>query len=480
MKRIMRLSAVLLALCLLLIPFAGCGGADKYGLDPKTPVKLSVWHYYVGAQAIAFGELVDEFNNTVGEERGIVITAESKNSINDLAQAIQDSVNKKVGAPEMPNLFQSYLEGAVELDAQGRLAAYDPYITQEELDAYYDSYIQEGRFDADGNLKLFPFAKSTEVLMVNKTDWDRFASETGADINELATWEGVARVARQYYEWSGGKAFFGRDAMPNYPLCGAQQLGHPVFTERGGQIYMDLDKDTFRKLWDNFYVPYLKGYYKHAGRYRSDDIKTGEIIAALCSTSSATYFPKQVTIDDGDPVDIDFMILPVPNFEGMPKYAVQQGASMAMSKSDETHEYAASLFMKWLTLPEHNMVLCADSGYLPVQKEACDPQKITQFLQQAGVENPVITQTAQVATRQINENALFTSRAFSGGLEARNVLGNSFLEKAQADRNALMAAVETGVSEQEAIQPFLDGANFDQWHEQLENALTAIITNKVQ
>lgn len=44
--------------------------------------------------------------------------------------------------------------------------------------------------------------------MLNKTDWDKFAADTGASLDSLSTVEGVTQTAAQYYEWSGGKAFF--------------------------------------------------------------------------------------------------------------------------------------------------------------------------------------------------------------------------------------------------------------------------------
>ena len=77
----------------------------------------------------------------------------------------------------------------------------------------------------DNALKIFPTAKSTEVFMLNRTDWDTFAAATGADIGKLSTIEGVTATAKAYYEWTDsltpevkddGKAFFGRDAVANY------------------------------------------------------------------------------------------------------------------------------------------------------------------------------------------------------------------------------------------------------------------------
>ena len=38
---------------------------------PKDPVSLTVWHYYNGSQQAAFDALVEEFNDTVGQEKGI-------------------------------------------------------------------------------------------------------------------------------------------------------------------------------------------------------------------------------------------------------------------------------------------------------------------------------------------------------------------------------------------------------------------------
>lgn len=96
------------------------------------------------------------------------------------------------------------------------------YFTEDELSRYVDSYIQEGYFNQDGALYLFPVAKSTEITMINKTDWEPFAEATGTTVEELATTEGIAEVAQRYYEWTDeqtpdvpddGKAFYGRDSM---------------------------------------------------------------------------------------------------------------------------------------------------------------------------------------------------------------------------------------------------------------------------
>lgn len=49
-----------------------------------------------------------------------------------------------------------------------KLADLSQYFTEDELSKYVDSYIQEGYFNQDGALYLFPVAKSTEITMLNR------------------------------------------------------------------------------------------------------------------------------------------------------------------------------------------------------------------------------------------------------------------------------------------------------------------------
>lgn len=39
---------------------------------------------------------------------------------------------------------------------------------------------------------------------MNKTDWQKFAEQLGADESRLATMEGVTKTAQDYYEWTDG------------------------------------------------------------------------------------------------------------------------------------------------------------------------------------------------------------------------------------------------------------------------------------
>ena len=109
-------------------------------------------------------------------------------------------------------------------------------------------------------------------------------------------------------------------------LVGARQLGDALVEVQDGKMTLNFDKDVARKLWDNYYVPFVKGWFAAIGRFRSDDIKVGNVLAYVGSNSRATFFPKQVQGSNTESHDISLKVLPNPSFAGSEEVAVQQGA----------------------------------------------------------------------------------------------------------------------------------------------------------
>ena len=104
------------------------------------------------------------------------------------------------------------------------------------------------------------------------------------------------------------------------------------------------------------------------GRFRSDDVKTGKLVAFVGATSGISYFPTSVTLEAGTNYPIESKLYRLPGFAGTMPCAVSQGAGMMVFKSDEKREYAAVCFLKWFTATEQNMKFAIGSGYLPVKK----------------------------------------------------------------------------------------------------------------
>ncbi len=251
------LKAVVSGLCAaaLTLGCVGCGSSAQ-NAKPAQVTNITVWTYYNGDQLESFTDLVDEFNETVGAEKGIVVSTESQGSVNDLEQSVMDAAEGKVGAPAMPNVLSAYADTVYALDQMGMVVDLAPYLTDDEKAQFIDGYLSEGDFDDNGSVKIFPVAKSTEVMLFNDTDWQPFAEATGASYDDLATVEGLVATAEKYYNWTDaqtdapddGKALFGRDAMANYMLVGAQQLGDTIFEVKDGKMTVNFEHDAARKL----------------------------------------------------------------------------------------------------------------------------------------------------------------------------------------------------------------------------------------
>ena len=443
---------------------SGCSGKKS------DPVTVTVWTYYNGDQLDAFNDLTEKFNDTVGKKDGITVETKSLGTAEDLEQNVLAAVNGEVGASEVPNIFSAYADTAYKLDQAGQVVDLSDYLTDEEKSEYIDAYLKEGDFSGDGSIKIFPVAKSTELLFLNKTDWDKFAEATGADESDLETVEDLVETSEKYYNWTDeqteepddGKALFGRDAMANYMFVGARQLGGNLFEVKDGKMTLNFDKEIVRKLWDNYYVPYVKGYFAASGRFRSDDIKTGNILAYVGATSSATFFPTQVMTSDTESHDIELEVLTPPEFEGGKKVAVQQGAGMVVTKGSDEEIEASVEFLKYLTEPENNTSFSIGSGYLPVTQKANDMVEI----RKGGTDLPKsMDKVLTKAVETVNNNELYTTPAFEGGQDARSVLEYSMSDLADADRKAVQERIDAGQTMEAATEEFLTGEYFDRWYE---------------
>lgn len=524
MKTLKRTAFALAAVTALtsLFSLAACGEAQK------NRITLSVWTYYNNQQDSAFRRIINEFNDTVGKEKAIYVTSSSYSNPTKIAEEVEKNAKK-----ELPEIFQLYSDDLKKIDdAYQNIASLDGYFTQAEKDLYVDNFFSEGYIN--GGLKLVPTAKSTELFMMNKTDWDVFAEdynksaseEAKVSLEDLSTVEGIATTAEKYYLWSGGddggKAFFGRDAYANFFLTSARSLGHTIFEKDGEKIGLNTDRETFKKIYDNFYVPYVKGYFYAKDRFRSDDVKTGDLLAYVGSTSSAGYFPSSVQESDTVSHAIETYVTPVPVFAGGQKVAIQQGAGFAVKKSDKATEAAAVEFLKYLSTG--GLDLSVSLSYMPVTKadyKAGNAEKMqtaviedawTQYLKKEEKTEADFTaekaqeikdgyrvskkgnlDTYEVAYKTIKEYELWASIPFAQSSDARKLLEYALagtisakdeLELAEMVKNlknatalaALVEArVESGERRSEAAADELSKYGFDDWYAELTSILSNLL-----
>lgn len=470
---------------LLLLALAGCtlyGASGEIAPDPQV---ITLWHYYNGVQKEAFDHRVAHYNQTRGREKGIVVEASSQGGVNELSEALLDAIEGRPGSMTPPDLCAAYADTALPIYEKGLLVNMKPYLSQENLDQLVPSFLEEGQFEGEESLFLYPVAKSTEVLMLNKTDWETFTQATGAKEEALQSWEGVRETAAAYYEWTletqgEGRAFFGLDSMANYLLIGSMQLETEMFHVKKGQVTLHLEEAVLRRLWEAYVPSFVQGHYTEKGFFRSDDARTGEVVAYIGSTSGSTYFPQNVSRPDGSHYSVEGKVLPLPVFNGGQRVAVQQGAGFLLVASEETRHQKALDFLSWFSRPEQNLTYALESGYLPVTREGIRKETLVQALESVGMSETLSAQVLETAAQMVEESRLYTNKPFQNGSQARKILNGSIKEWSQNGRQLYLASIQKGRPAGQALEEAAGEQVFQKWRLYLTEELESLMETELE
>ena len=361
---------LLVSLSLLGLTLSGCRDSV---LDPDDPVSLSFWHVY-GAQADSpMNNLVREFNQTVGQEKGVVVNVTSLSNSTAMHFPLVAAAKGEPGAGLLPDIFVAYPKTVLTIGPE-RFADWKGLLKEETVRSYVPSFVEEG--SVDGRLVMLPVAKSSSALFVNSVIFDSFAKEKGFSFDDLLTWEGMFRAAEAYYEWSGGKAFFKYDDWLHYSMVNLASYGEELVP--GGRL--NFDSQQFAKIWKRLAKAAASGHVCLLDGYSTTAMMTGEAICGIESVASILYFKDRVTFPDNTHMPLRLRILPVPHFSDGEALAIQRGSGLCVPKSTEKKEKAAAVFAEWLTDEEHNLPFVMTAGYLPVKSAAYerirDPKNI--------------------------------------------------------------------------------------------------------
>lgn len=358
--------------CLLLALLFLCTGCSSKTKKEETPTAITVWHVYGGQADSPLNDLIDEFNQTVGKEQQINVQVTSVSNTNTIHDLVLAAANGEPGAPELPDLFISYPKTVMALPDDSILVDYRNYFSEEELSAFLPAFVEEGM--VNDRLVVLPVAKSTEIMFINKTIFDRFSQATGVTIEDLYTWEGLFKAAEIYAAWTDAqtpdipgdaKSMFVHDYYFNYFQVGAQSLGEDFF--QGDELAFG---PAFQTAWDPLADAALHGGVWLKGGYATESLRTGDSIVSVASSASVLYYSDVVTYPDNTSENITIISRPCPIFEGGKKLVMQRGAGFCTVRSTPEREQAAVTFLKWLTEPKNNVEFVTRTGYMPVTWDA--------------------------------------------------------------------------------------------------------------
>ncbi len=356
--------AILILLILSLI-FTMGGCAAKTSLDPSRPVTLTMWHVYGEQTDSSINRLVDEFNATVGNDKGIVIQVTNMTTTPDLKNQLLAAKKGAPGSPDMPDLFSSRPDTVLNLGAEN-LVDFTQYFTETELEQYVPEFVEDGMID--GQLAVFPVSRSTRALFINDSLFSRFAADTGASYEQLNTWEGFFDAAAQYYDWSGGKAFCAFDYLIQNVEYDMLASGfEPEYTDAG---WYNVEDPQLKESWLKFAQPLAQGHIVVSDKYANTQIMTGEVAAGIGSSAAINYYNDTVTYPDNTSEAMSLKVLPLPKTGNGTQYMPVTGTGFSAWKTTEQKAEAAATFLRWLTEGERNLDFVAEAGYMPVHNSA--------------------------------------------------------------------------------------------------------------
>ncbi len=440
------------------------------------PCRIVLWHYYNDLQKESLDQIIAEYNRTEGAQKGITVEAYSQGSITELSNKMDLIVNDSTNQVEIPNMFMAYRDMASKIwrNKPELLVDCGKYFTGEDLSRYYEAYVQEG-YLGDG-LYIIPVAKSTELLMMNQTRLEEFLqANPDYSTGDMATWEGLARMAEGYYNWTDsltpdvpldGKPFIGMDILANYFIAMNNAMGSEIYHYgQDGQMVLDLDRECVERLFENYYIPYTKGYYGASGKYRSDDIRQSVLAGYIGSSSSTLYFPKEVTDSEGNMAPIEMGMYPYPYLENGTKTAIQQGAGIVTVQKSDRESEACMDFIHWLTT-ERSFEVALSMSYMPVVKDELDES------QKDSVKDPNVLKALELGLEQSRDYQMVHGFDFENAYSVRQELEEYFSSVLAGGREEFLGYLNGGMSMEEAAEQMNYGQKADEFYRQVEEMFT--------
>lgn len=348
----------------LLLALSGCG--EDTLLNKREPVTVTFWHVYGEQSGSPMDVLVQEFNRTVGTDKGVRVQVTNLSSASMIGGFLKEA-QKGGDLQDMPDLFTCHISDATAL-GEDNLVDWRDWFTEEELSDFVPGFLADGTAE-DGKLLLFPISKSTQLFMFNGSGFSRFSQATGANYDDLATWDGFYDTARKFSDWAG-TPFCALD----YPiraveLCALERGSGNLYTENG---WYDTNNAVFKECWMQFARALAQGHVVVSDLYSNTQVMTGEVLAGLGSSAAILYYNDTVTYRDGTREPMDLHVLPMPMSAGCDALMTQAGVGLGAYKTTEQKAEAAALFVRWLTEPERNLDFVAQTGYMPVRNGAFD------------------------------------------------------------------------------------------------------------
>lgn len=325
-------------------------------------VQITFWHSASEAAGLLIDRYVQEFNATVGREKGIEVTAVFQG-------AYADSVKKMNGI--LSARQTDTLPDVMQMDATGKvsyLSAEAAYTADRALQDHPDADFSKFFSPALANWQLegvqlgLPFATSTTVTYYNKTALDEAGFSAPRTLEDVGALASLAKDGLTVYA-----------AVPNTPTLAnwLGQLGSDLVNchngAEGTATALDcVENGALYQFLTAWKALYQTGALKNANG-SSDEFAAGRQLILTNSSSSISSMLSRI---DGA---FELGIAPYLQVnDTCAAGATVSGSCLVMFDHGEEKREAAWEFVQYLTSADVQADFARGTGYLPANREAAD------------------------------------------------------------------------------------------------------------
>lgn len=371
-----KLIAIMLSLALL-VTLTGCSKPAEEtpnAAQSNGTTEITFWHCMSENAGLILDEQVKQFNETIGKEKNIHVTAIYQGAYTD-ATAKMNNVLSTGKKAQLPDVMQMDATGKVNYLSSG--AAYTVDAAKKDDAAFDTSMLLPAalaNWQLTGVQLGVPFATSTTVMYYNKTLLNEKEAAVPQTFQEIA-------ALHPLFQNSGVSLY---TDLPNTPSLGnwLGQLGSQLVNNENGNngtagALACVDNGallTFLTAWKDLY---LSGALENA-EGSLERFAAGQIVFICASSSKAAGLRAAI----GNKFEMGIASFPRVNEQAM-SGSTASGSCLVMFDSGDTQRKAAArTFVQYMTSAPVQAAIAVGTGYIPAHISAADEPAYQQLLQQ--------------------------------------------------------------------------------------------------
>lgn len=355
-----KLLSLMLAMLMLAAPMATLAEGNE-------PVAITFWHSMSENAGVITEKAVQDFNETIGKEKNIVVTPVYQGKYSDSVTKMNSVLSAK-SYDELPDVMNLDATGKVVYHASGVAYTVDDTL-KDDPDYNLDDILEVARdnWNFSGVQLGLPFAASTTVMFYNKTLLDEAGAQPPETLADIAALKPLLPE-----QTADGTPLMVYAVLPNSPTLTnwLGQLGSYLVDQKNGSeavaTRLDcLENGALKTFLTEWQALYASGALTNAAG-SSDAFVTGQL--AIYTTSSSNVTSLLEKIDGAFEMGVGYY--PKVNADASFGATVSGSCLVMFDKQDDARKAAAWELVKYLTSADVQAAFAAATGYTPVNKGA--------------------------------------------------------------------------------------------------------------